>query len=72
MQHSPTLPAQHQKFIKDNWLKLSDAKIAVILNTTKNKVYQNRNVMGLHKGRNRMVRDRPISLTKTFNWYDCF
>jgi len=72
MQHHPTLPESDQQFIKDSWLKLSDAKIAVILKTTKNKVYQNRNVLGLHKGRNRMIRDKPISLTKPFNWYDCF
>ena len=72
MQIKPTLPKEDQKFIKKYWLKLSDAKIADYLGTTKNKVYQNRNAMGLHKGRDRKIRDRPISLTKTFDYYECF
>lgn len=69
MQQNTTLPEDHLNYISENWQHQSDAAIAKVLNTTKAKVYQNRNLLGIYKGRDRKLRDKPVSLNKESNYF---
>jgi hypothetical protein len=70
MQIRCTLTEKEKQYLIDNWQLMSDAEIAKELKTTKNRIYQNRNVLGLYKDRRGMVRDMPNSFkTNVVNGY---
>jgi len=49
MQKEVTLTEAEQEFLRLNYRSMSDQKLAMRLGITKNKVYQNRNLMGLYR-----------------------